>query len=311
MKQAVLIGRGYWGKILQKYIPQYFVLRGVFGSDVAREDLVKILQEVDVAFIATPLCAHFDCASLALEHHCDVFLEKPSVRNKEEFYTLLNLAKKHNKILFTDYIYTFSRSITYVLNLLKTHPSPIRSLYANIAQYGNFYPNESVLEVIGVHYLSVFALMQEMQLLQELCVKKCTFLDEKSQSATLELSAQANHIVEDKIKENKEEIRAQLDCSLLDHTKKRILRIQTEDFTLSIDMLASMPLTIHTHSAKSNLHTHILPLFDETNNLTLALESFQNMGENPQAYTAHLRLCEVILGLLTHAHDVSYNAKTK
>ncbi len=167
MQKAILIGRGYWGKILQHYIQKHYEICHIFGSDVKEEVLKDSLEKADSAFIATPLISHFKLAKLALEHNCNVFVEKPSTATKEEFEILANLAKHKNKILFTDYIYTFSQSILYALKILQDTNAKIESMNAEITQYGNFYENESVLEVIGVHYISVFAFMQELGLLQD------------------------------------------------------------------------------------------------------------------------------------------------
>ncbi|BAM11820.1 oxidoreductase domain-containing protein [Helicobacter cinaedi PAGU611] len=275
MQKAILIGRGYWGKILQHYIQKHYKISHIFGRDVEDEVLIEALDKADSAFIATPLSSHFKLAKLALEHNCNVFVEKPSTATKEEFETLLNLARKNNKILFTDYIYTFSQSILYALQILQE--KHIESIQAEITQYGNFYENESVLEVIGVHYISVFAFMQELGLLDNLCVKSCKFLDSKKQSATLEFSALQE-------KGSKKEIVLLLHCSLLSNDKKRLLRISTTDSIISVDMLSPTPLSTIDSSES-------LPIFDEKNNLSFAVESFKNMCARVKQDSTSLESC--------------------
>ncbi|CAM3378313.1 Gfo/Idh/MocA family protein [Helicobacter labetoulli] len=277
MQKAILIGRGYWGKILQHYIQKHYKISHIFGRDVEDEVLIEALDKADSAFIATPLSSHFKLAKLALEHNCNVFVEKPSTATKEEFETLLNLARKNNKILFTDYIYTFSQSILYALKILQDTNAKIESINAEITQYGNFYENESVLEVIGVHYISVFAFMQELGLLDNLCVKSCKFLDSKKQSATLEFSVLQE-------KGSKKEIVLLLHCSLLSNDKKRLLRISTTDSIISVDMLSQTPLSI-IESSQS------LPIFDEKNNLNFAMESFKDMCARVKQDSISLESC--------------------
>ncbi|WP_334083268.1 Gfo/Idh/MocA family oxidoreductase [Helicobacter typhlonius] len=292
MQKAVLIGRGYWGKILHSYIQKHYEICGIFGSDTKKQILKQALDNAESAFIATPLASHFALAKLALEHHCNVFVEKPSCATQDEFNTLQSLSQAHNKIFFTDYIYTFSQSILYALQILQDSKANIQSIEATITQYGNFYENESVLEVIGVHYLSVFAFMQELGLLENICVKECKFLDSKKQSALLKLHA---------LQENKQ-IPLSLYCSLLSNEKKRILSIQTQDFTLHIDMLSHNPLQIHS-TKQTPLQDTILPIFDEGNNLNFALKNFKDICEKRHDYTKHLNFSQTTLNLLTQAHN--------
>ena len=278
MQKASLIGRGYWGRILQGYIQKHYKISHIFGSDVKEEVLKDSLEKADSAFIATPLISHFKLAKLALEHNCNVFVEKPSTATKEEFEILLNLANHKNKILFTDYIYTFSQSILYALKILQDTNAKIESMNAEITQYGNFYENESVLEVIGVHYISVFAFMQELGLLQNLYVKSCKFLDSKKQSAALEFRALQNSENRDR------EITLSLHCSLLSNDKKRLLRLSTADSIISVDMLSPTPLSI-IESSQS------LPIFDEKNNLNFALQSFVDMCAKMKQDSISLESC--------------------
>lgn len=292
MQKAVLIGRGYWGKILHSYIQKHYEICGIFGSDTQEQILKQALNKAESAFIATPLASHFMLSKLALEHHCNVFVEKPSCATQDEFKTLQLLSKAHNKIFFTDYIYTLSQSILYAMQMLQDDKAQIQAIEATITQYGNFYENESVLEVIGVHYLSVFALMQEIGLLENLCVQECKFLDSKKQSALLSLYAQ----------QGKRQIPLKILCSLLSNEKKRILSIQTQDFTLHIDMLSQNPLQVYIIK-QTPLQDKILPIFDENNNLNFALKNFKDMCENRHDYKRHLNFSQTTLNLLAQAHS--------
>lgn len=289
MQKAVLIGRGYWGKILYPYIQKHYILCDMCGSNITKEALKHLLNKVDSAFIATPLNTHYSLAMLALECNCNVFLEKPSSSTQNEFKRLQNLAIRQNKILFTDYIYTFSESIRFGMALLKNDTNNIESIHAKITQYGNFYNNESVLEVIGVHYFSVFAYMQDMGIFQELCVKSCKFLDSKKQSALVTFCALRNNI----------SFNITLECSLISQVKKRILDIKTKNYNLCIDMSSRTPLALQ---ANNKLYENEMPIFDETNNIDLALKYFKQMSRDISHYKFHLKLCQTVLDLLEQAH---------
>ena len=55
-------------------------------------------SDVDLVIITTPNELHFPLAKLALEHGKHIVIEKPFVTNSEDGKTLIELAKKHNRI---------------------------------------------------------------------------------------------------------------------------------------------------------------------------------------------------------------------
>lgn len=300
-QKALLLGRGYWGEILARYIQEYYDLLEILGSNVEPSHLYKSLESANVAFIATPLHSHFSLAQLALECNCDVFIEKPTTTTLAQLTTLQSLARKRNRVLFTNYIYTFSRSIGHALELLEQ--TSIQSIHAKICQYGRFYANESVLEVLGVHYLSVFAAMEAQGILHNVRVVECEFFDSGLQSARVVLESS--------------ECPISLECSLLAQSKTRILQIQTNnttahnqqssledtdsrDLTLCVNMLSPTPLTIEPSSKHKSLSP--LPIYDESQNLILSLDNFTKAIIDKQTYHYHERLCTLTLQLLEQAH---------
>ena len=114
--KCVLIGYGYWGKILERYIKEssFFKLSGIY--DPLLEDKLEMTEiltdkSIECAFVCNPIDEHYSTVKLLLEHGKHVFCEKPLSKKLEESMELLNLAKKNNLTLFTDYIYTVSPSI--------------------------------------------------------------------------------------------------------------------------------------------------------------------------------------------------------
>lgn len=305
-QKALLLGRGYWGQILARYIQRHYDVLEILGSDVAPSHLCSTLESADIAFIATPLDSHFSLAQLALEHDCDVFIEKPTAATLAQLTILQSLARKQNRVLFTNYIYTFSRSIQYALARLEQ--AHIQSIHAEIGQYGRFYANESVLEVLGVHYLSVFAAMEAQGILHNVRVVACEFFDPSLQSAQVVLESSECPIL--------------LDCSLLAQAKARILRIQLDtiatldgeykqdslgsvdstkpaDLTLCVNMLSPTPLTIE--PIPKHERANPLPIYDESQNLMQSLDHFAAAIIDSQAYCSHERLCQRTLQLLEQA----------
>ena len=287
--KALLIGSGYFGQILRPYIAKHCEILAI--ANTATSNLSTLLVQVDICFVITPLNAHFELAKAALQSGCHTFIEKPATSNAKEYRELLSLAKERNLVLFTDYIYTLSPSIRHALSLCK-HKS-LESIYASFTQYGKFYKNESVLEVLGVHYLSVFALMQELSIITDVEVQECVFLDSSRLSARLILSA----------RQGGKAIPITLECSLLSPSRQRVLRLFfNKEHCLQIDMLDSTPLS---HKADKALESS-LPIFDESGNLAHSLATFMsfiasdNLAKNVH-YMAHTNVCARTACLLDSA----------
>ena len=287
--KALLIGSGYFGQILRPYIAKHCEILAI--ANTATSNLSTLLVQVDICFVITPLNAHFELAKAALQAGCHTFIEKPATSNAKEYRELLSLAKERNLVLFTDYIYTLSPSIRHALSLCK-HKS-LESIYASFTQYGKFYKNESVLEVLGVHYLSVFALMQELSIITDVEVQECVFLDSSRLSARLILSA----------RQGGKAIPITLECSLLSPSRQRVLRLFfNKEHCLQIDMLDSTPLS---HKADKALESS-LPIFDESGNLAHSLATFMsfiasdNLAKNVY-YMAHTNVCARTAYLLDSA----------
>jgi predicted dehydrogenase len=154
---VALIGYGYWGKILEKYIRAslHFNLESIFVN-YRTDDIQLILNDktIEAVFIATPIATHFYYAKLSLEHNKHVFCEKTLCKTNEEFQLLKELAQKRNLILHTNFTYLDSRAIKKIKSEVINLSSPI---YINgfIMQNGKFYDNESIYEIIGCHLIAV------------------------------------------------------------------------------------------------------------------------------------------------------------
>ncbi|TLD81451.1 Gfo/Idh/MocA family protein [Helicobacter trogontum] len=269
---AILIGRGGWGKLLETYIQQSenFTLLGVYGSDF---DISLIPSNTQVAFIATPLCAHFDLTMACITKGLHVFVEKPTCKTLDEFYMLQDCAKQHNLRIYTDYIYLCSSSISYIIEMIKD--KPLDSIHATITQYGKFYENESVLDVLGVHWLSVFC-----SIFPELYVKHFFYQNPYQLQATfLTKDCRYKHC------------KITLFCSLLHDKKARTLEIYAKDMSIVFDMQTNPTIKISNLSESKNIH------FDEQNNIARTLNHFYEILFNDELYNKHIKMCHEILQL--------------
>ncbi|MBS4931084.1 MAG: Gfo/Idh/MocA family oxidoreductase [Clostridiales bacterium] len=162
--KVALIGYGYWGKIIERYLEQSeFELKFIYNKNRKENpkevDTLEIIWndlEIRAVFICTPVDTHYILCKLALEHGKHVFCEKPTVKNLDEFNELYSLAYKNKKILYTDYIYMVSPSINYIKNIYH-EIGKILYIRGEISQFGNFYENDTVYEVLGVHLVSAIS----------------------------------------------------------------------------------------------------------------------------------------------------------
>ena len=161
--KVALIAYGYCGKLLCKYLDTSeefelvsIVVRQQNFSVPRMTGLNAVLSnsEIEAVFICTPIESHYEICKACLLHQKHVFCEKPTVKKMDELLALLDLAKRMGKILYTDYIYTLSPSIHKIPELLY-EIGEIKNITGEICQFGRFYPQDTVAEVLGVHLFSI------------------------------------------------------------------------------------------------------------------------------------------------------------
>lgn len=269
MKTA-LIGYGYWGKILCKYIDisTKFTLIKIFDKFFQKEnkrftnqiqDILK--DEIKVVFIASSLETHYQLAKLCLENNKHVFCEKPLVLNNNKLNHLMNLANKKNRCLFTDYTWLASKSIK---KIKATIPGFTNIYYVNMAikQFGKFYQKDNVYEVIGSHLLSIlFYLFPKI---------KFRFEFDEYDNHKGQLNAGVIRIYSNSIK-------GKICTSLYNPCKERLIYIRSDKEILCFNPLADYSLQVYKYNCtNSYLKTKEKYSFDESNNIKYTLDDFYN-----------------------------------
>ena len=156
MITCALIGIGYWGTKLKRYIESspYFHLKYICNS---KSDLNEVWKdkEVKAVIIATPNETHYDIASSALMYNKHVLCEKPLALTQAQCEKLELLARNRHLKILTDYTFTFSRSLQKIKELIKgKEVGTIRSITVSWKQLGRFGKND-VYWLLGSHALSV------------------------------------------------------------------------------------------------------------------------------------------------------------
>lgn len=123
---AAVIGAGYWGPNLIRNLQQSsrFDLRWVCDASSGRaervvgrystvqttKDMAEVLadDEVQAVAVATPARTHREIAGAALEAGKHVMVEKPLAMTYREGEELVELAERHDRVLFCDHTFCYT-----------------------------------------------------------------------------------------------------------------------------------------------------------------------------------------------------------
>ena len=158
-----LIGVGYWGSKIRKYIPNHFTLK--YEAD-SSSDLNVIWNDKNIkaVIIATPIETHYELCKEALLYGKHVFCEKPITTHYHEALYLKKLADKKGLYLAVDYVQTFSPAIRKVQGLLK-ELSTITYIEMSTKHLGRFM-EQDVYKLLASHHLSILGLFTNLSSLK-------------------------------------------------------------------------------------------------------------------------------------------------
>lgn len=151
MIKVGLIGLGYWGSKLQRYLEVNgnFEVIPVNHSD-KEISVVMNDESVSAVVIATPNDTHYALTKLALEYGKNVMCEKPLAFTTDECETLKNISELYNLKLTVEYTFTFSRCIQKMVEYTN-HPKYISMNVKHLGRFGG----GNVYWLLGSHMLSV------------------------------------------------------------------------------------------------------------------------------------------------------------
>jgi len=156
---VALIGHGYWGTKLEKYILENpdFDLKYVCDSKSDLE-LVWADKEVTAAVIAVRNEQRYPITRDALLAGKHVLSEKPLALTLTEANDLARLSREQGVVLVVDYTFTFSKSLKMATEIVKS--SQIGDLLGFVAQVNHLgkFGGGSVYTILGSHLLSVLGM---------------------------------------------------------------------------------------------------------------------------------------------------------
>jgi UDP-2-acetamido-3-amino-2,3-dideoxy-glucuronate N-acetyltransferase len=129
-----VVGCGYWGKNLVRNFHQLGSLAAVCDVDAHSleemrrtysvpttsrfEDLLS-MPEVQAVIIAAPAAAHYQLAKKAMLHGKDVFVEKPLALKLEDGAELVEIARKHSRILMVGHLLHYHPAIVELRRMIE------------------------------------------------------------------------------------------------------------------------------------------------------------------------------------------------
>jgi len=170
MVKVGLIGFGYQGKRLLKYLDEVFDVRWIFGQSLERSgrftnSLEQVLNsDIDAVVVATPMATHYQIVKDALLHGKNVLSEKPLALNTQECEELKEISASSGLTLLTEYTLTFSPGLAKARELL-TLVGRLRNIEMVKRQWGRF-GKEDVHWLLSSHLLAVLDMFVPLQELE-------------------------------------------------------------------------------------------------------------------------------------------------
>lgn len=155
MIRVGLIGLGYWGSKLQRYLEDN---RG-FDVITSRRINTEILNDksIQALVVATPNDTHYELTKTALEYGKHVLCEKPLAFKTEQCEDLKTLASLYGLQVTVEYTFTFSRCIQKMIDYCQ-RPKFISMNVKHLGRFGG----GNVYWLLGSHMLSILDMIKPL-----------------------------------------------------------------------------------------------------------------------------------------------------
>ena len=266
MIDCALIGCGYWGSKLKRYIEenQNFNLKYVCNS---KSDLNEVWndKQITAVVVATRNETHYPIVKSALLHGKNVLSEKPLALKTEECEELKQIALDSNLLLLVEYTYTFSRVLNKAQSMVREgEVGNLLGLEMAVRHLGRF-KGGSVYWLLASHMLSVLDMF--------IPIKDLSF--EKTDLVTYEGQVETGVI-----SFKKGEVSGQIVVSLNYPGKETRIIIYGERGTIIYNPVSQPSLQVEKYErlkwtvASKLPREHMDFYIDEANNLRYAIEHF-------------------------------------
>ncbi len=301
---VALIGYGYWGKIVEKYIAEnpHLKLISIYTSSKSKTSFEQILENesIKAVFICTPINTHIEYVKRCLLAHKHVFCEKPLGKNVTDTLSIMRLAERQKRIVYTDYIYCQSPSIRLIKQVLPQIGNLVSARF-ELSQYGKFYSSDNVWDVLGVHLFSVLFYLNILIDIEDLDILNLS-VDYVDKSGNIQAGSLIGKI---------RDLEIVLVVSLVSPVKNRVFEIIGSSGILNFDMLREESV-IHTSFEKKKLNSNSF-VFNEKDNLSLVMQDFVDLMTISKYDTLNMdlsnkvtRLLEIVQNKILIAYENKY-----
>jgi predicted dehydrogenase len=271
---CALIGVGYWGSKLKKYIEANLNFNLKYFCD-SKFNLNKIWDDnsITAVIIATPNNTHYEIVKSALLNNKNVLSEKPLALSNKECVELKELSEDKKLVLFTQYTFTFSRALQKAFEWFKNRKiGDLLGIEMNVKHLGRF-GGENVYWLLGSHMLSVLDMFISLKDLS-FNRRDIVIYNSKIETGTIEFDSIRTEL----------NIHGQITVSLNCPFKEIIVILYGEYGTIVYNPLAyPKPLQLTTYKRIKWTTQDDIPqkvesyIGDEKNNLKYAIETFYDV----------------------------------
>jgi UDP-2-acetamido-3-amino-2,3-dideoxy-glucuronate N-acetyltransferase len=165
-----VVGCGYWGKNLVRNFYELGSLAAVCDSDAGRLQEIKekysvmghaqleemlAMPEVQAVAVAAPAAQHYAIAKKALLAGKDVFVEKPLALRIQDGEELVDLAKRHSRILMVGHLLHYHPAVTELKRLIRSGElGKVEYISSSRLNLGKLRTEEDILWSFAPHDIS-------------------------------------------------------------------------------------------------------------------------------------------------------------
>jgi len=255
---VALIGCGYWGSKLKRYIEEddSFYLVKVSNS---KTDLNEVWQDTTLpaVVVATPMATHYGIVKAALLAGKSVLCAKPLALKTAECEELKELAEERGLPLLVGYTWTFSRALQQAKTIVKGRQiGKVLGFFLITRQWGRF-GRENVYWLLASHLLSILDMFLPIAGFS-FSPTELVCRNDKIESALLSFKGEG--------------VVGQLDVSINYPGKEFSVAVYGEEGTIVYNPLTAPCLRLERYDGKKEQC-----FIDESNNLALAIKAFGQM----------------------------------
>jgi predicted dehydrogenase len=162
MNKTALIGNGYWGSKIEKYIPEFFDLKYITNSKFDK-NIIWDDDDVKSVIVATPIETHYEIVKEALLNNKHVFCEKPITLRSSQAEELKEISQQRKLQIGVNYVQTFSSSIKESLNWVDKIGG-IKYIEMSTKHLGRFMDFD-VYWLLASHHLSILDMFIDLNTL--------------------------------------------------------------------------------------------------------------------------------------------------